>query len=255
MGEFVISVGPKPLVLDAPQKSPKLTAVSETTETAESTSAPASPDILVSATSASSASSNAAVSPSMSSVQPLENVDVSQEVQNDDAEEPESVASPSTMKAIAAIVKVTPPETKTDGADEKEKDTDLVFKLKAKRKRRVPEYIKTMFDDYCASVTKLNIDFERLVSLSGGYRAWRDILMVRDESWLKLDVLLRLFPRCAVIELHFIRQAFTKKTVKHLIAFLNSPELRGRDVEISVFRPAKYDTQSLFGANDVEAVE
>lgn len=131
------------------------------------------------------------------------------------------------------------PKGKLKGASEEniEKPKELVFKLKAKRRRKVPDYVKNMFDEYCGTVKQLNIDIARMVSLKHGYRAWKDLFMDDDDQWVKLDILVKLCPNITEIKVNYIAQAFTKKTVKSLIAFLNSDCVEGREINITIYRP------------------
>jgi len=122
---------------------------------------------------------------------------------------------------------------------EEQKVKEIVFKLKAKRKRKVPDYVKHMFDEYCLLVKFINIDVSRMVSLKHGYREWKDIFMNESDSWIKLDVLVKLFPNLTDIKVTYIPQAFTKQTAKSLIDFLKSECLQGREIQIRIYRPNK----------------
>lgn len=114
---------------------------------------------------------------------------------------------------------------------------DIVFQLKAKRKEKLPEYIRIMFDEYCVGVQSVNIDYAKMVSVKGGYRKWKDIFMTNNDNLIKMQIFVRLFPNLQQMDIHYVPQAFTKQTVKYLVAFLKSEHVKGRDLRINIFRP------------------
>ena len=151
------------------------------------------------------------------------------------------------------------PKGKLKGSSDESKDKyrpkEVVFKLKAKRRRKVPDYVKNMFDEYCLTVKEINIDFSRMVSLKHGYRAWKDIFMNDDDSWMKMDILVKLFPNVTDIKIHYVPQAFTKQTIKACIEFLNCDAVTGRELEIRIYRPQKFATTMFDDDNKGADVE
>lgn len=114
--------------------------------------------------------------------------------------------------------------------------------LKPFKSKRVPNYVSMLFDKYCLSVNEVTINVSKMTSTkNSNYGIWKNIFVTNDATWINSQVFVKIFPNLNKLRINYYYSTLKESTFKHLLSFLQSNDVKGRDFDFELCKPVNID--------------